>query len=70
MTVRESLNALTTGCTTQVDLDRIVAKHDTLGAMMQTVCPGCDRGEFLYEWENLKLRIARTARRQRRDEMV
>ena len=68
--VRMTLAALTSECRTAVDLDAIVARYADLGTMMRTVCPGCSAGEFLYEWENVKLRLRRTARRTRYDEEV
>ena len=65
-TVRETLARLTATCRTAVDLDAVVARHTDLGTMMRTVCPGCSAGEFLYEWENVKLRLRNAARKSRR----
>lgn len=53
--VRTKLAELTRGIRTHVELDTFVSRHGGFVNLFDTEFAGADRGEFLYEWENLKL---------------
>lgn len=61
MKVREKMQELTKNVKSQVDLDQIVSRVGGLGKLYQSEFPGADAGEFMYEWENAKLRIRKMA---------
>lgn len=65
MGVRERIDELTTGITTQVELDSFVSRNGGLigvFAKVVEVVPDAARDEFMYEWENRKLRIKKMTR--------
>lgn len=57
MNVRAKIAELTQTVRSQTDLDAIVSRAGGLGNLFKTEFPGADRGEFMYEWDSMKLSI-------------
>ena len=57
MDIRTKIAQLTADVRSQTDLDAIVSRAGGLGNLFRAEFPGVDQGEFLYEWEGMKLKI-------------
>ena len=62
MNVRAKIAELTKAVRSQTDLDAIVSRAGGLGQLFNTEFAGADRGEFMYEWDSMKLSIKKQTR--------
>ncbi|MDH3563660.1 MAG: hypothetical protein OEN49_09750 [Gammaproteobacteria bacterium] len=59
MDIRTRLAEITKNARSQTDLDAIVSRYGGLNNLFRNEFPSGDAGEFLYEWESIKLQIRR-----------
>lgn len=57
--IRTRLSEITKNARSQTDLDAIVSRAGGLGNLFRTEFPNGDAGEFIYEWDSIKLQIRR-----------
>lgn len=62
MNVRNKIAELTKDVRSQTDLDAIVARVGGLGNLFNTEFTSADRGEFMYEWDSMRLSIKKQTR--------
>lgn len=62
MNVRAKIAELTKDVRSQTDLDALVSRFGGLGNLFNTEFSGADRGEFMYEWDSMKLSIKKQTR--------
>lgn len=62
MNVRTKIAELTKTVRSQSDLDAIVSSAGGLGNLFNAEFSGADRGEFMYEWDSMKISIKNQTR--------